>query len=784
MVFSDLPAGYQFSPLDADGSGIDDVDSNAATSGPTIGQTLTTNLVPGENDITWDAGIHLIPAELGDYVWYDDNGDGIQDAGETDASGITVNLYNASNVLVGTQTTDINGNYLFTDLNPGYYSVEFVAPSGYNFTLTDQGGNDATDSDAIVPLGRTNLTELTPGESDLTWDAGLYTGASLGNFVWEDWNMDGVQDVDNTGINGVTVNLYRVGFGLIDTTTTADLGANPAYPGYYLFDDLVPGEYYVEFILPSGYQFTTQGGGNTATDSNANPATGQTANVTLGSAGTDLTIDAGLIPLFSLGNRVWFDTDNDSNIDAAELGVPGVTVQLYDSTGTTEILVGADGILGTADDGSGGVTTDANGHYLFNNLLPGNYMVVLPVSNFTSGPLAGYYSTGTSRNDAGTPIESTAALANSDTDSDDNGTLQSSGTHNGAVITSTVTLGNTNPAAEPLNETDLSAAGQGGRPDNYGNMTADFGFYHMQIGDVVWNDANNSGGVDGGETGINGVTVQLWSADGTRMIASTTTAGNGAYSFANLPAGNYFLRIPNTEFEGTETLRDYRSSTGGSSEPAPDADVDLDDQDDNGSEAGGTLGLGGYIQTPVFTLSPGNEQSVVQASGLTIENRIDLGLRNAPQVDLAITKDDGQTFYIANSTLTYEIVVTNNGPADMTGALVSDNMPAQFASWTWTCDAATPPAYACDGGTTAPTFSDTINLPYGESITYSVEAVVSASATGQLDNTAVISPPSGTTETDTTNNSATDTDQPASLTITKDDGVEIVAPGSLLPIVW
>ena len=183
-------------------------------------------------------------------------------------------------------------------------------------------------------------------------------------------------------------------------------------------------------------------------------------------------------------------------------------------------------------------------------------------------------------------------------------------------------------------------------------MTADFGFYHMQIGDVVWNDANNSGGVDGGETGINGVTVQLWSADGTRMIASTTTAGNGAYSFANLPAGNYFLRIPKTEFEGTETLRDYRSSTGGSSEPAPDADVDLDDQDDNGTETGGTLGLGGYVQTPVFTLSPGNEQSVVQASGLTIENRIDLGLRNAPQVDLAITKDDGQTYYIADSTLT------------------------------------------------------------------------------------------------------------------------------------
>ncbi len=90
-------------------------------------------------------------------------------------------------------------------------------------------------------------------------------------------------------------------------------------------------------------------------------------------------------------------------------------------------------------------------------------MVVLPASNFSTGPLAGYYSTGTVRNNAGILIESPAAAVNTDTDSDDNGTLQTSGAHNGAVITSTVTLGNTNPAAEPLNETDLSAAGQGAR---------------------------------------------------------------------------------------------------------------------------------------------------------------------------------------------------------------------------------------------------------------------------------------------------------------------------------
>ncbi|MBI9050869.1 MAG: DUF11 domain-containing protein [Anaerolineaceae bacterium] len=779
VIFSDLPADYQFSDIDQGGD--DALDSDANT---TTGRTITTTLSPGENDITWDAGIHLIPAEIGDYVWYDSNGNGIQEGGETPADGVTVTLYNSTGTVVDTTVTNGAGNYLFTDLNPGYYYLEFTAPVGYNFTLSDQGGDDATDSDAIIPLGRTNLTQLTPGESDLTWDAGLYTNASLGDFVWEDWNMDGIQDTPDTGINGITVDLYHNTLGYVDTTTTADFGGNPSLPGYYLFEDLVPGDYYVIFTLPSGYQFSTQNAGADDTvDSDANTTTGQSDTVSLGSGDTNLTLDAGLIPLFSLGNRVWFDTDNGSDIDAGEVGVSGVTVQLYDSTGTTEILVGPDGILGTADDAAGGVTTDANGYYLFNDLLPGNYMVVLPESNFSgAGVLTDYYSTGTSRNNDGSITESVAALANSNIDSDDNGTLQTSGAHSGAVTTSVVSLGGVNPASEPINESDLGPGGQGGRPDNYGNMTVDFGFYHAQIGNLVWNDADNSGTANS-ESGIDGVTVQLLAGNGTTVLDSTTTSGGGIYSFTDLPAGNYYIRIPAAEFETTETLRDFRSSTGGSSEPAPNPDTDTDDNDDNGSEANGTLGLGGYIQTAVFALSPGSEQSVVNASGLTIENRVDLGVYDAPQVDLAVTKTDGQTYFITDSTLNYTIVVTNNGPADATGAVVTDSLPAQIDSWTWTCASSD---YGCDGAAaSAAPFSDTIDLPYDSvtprSVTYNVAAHVSATADidNDLVNTVVVTTP-GYTETDNTNNSATDTDQPASITITKDDNVDIVAPNTVV----
>ena len=175
-------------------------------------------------------------------------------------------------------------------------------------------------------------------------------------------------------------------------------------------------------------------------------------------------------------------------------------------------------------------------------------------------------------------------------------------------------------------------------------------------------------------------------------------------------------------------------------------------------------------------------------SGLTTENRVDFGVFNGPQVDLTVTKTDGQTYYVADSTLNYTITFTNNGPADITGAVVSDTMPIQMDSWTWTCASATaaptappvtPADYGCDGGTAAP-FSDTIDLPYGASLTYTVAAHVLATATNNLVNTAVIAPPAGTSETNTDNNTDTDSDLPASLTIEKDDHVDLIAPNTVL----
>ncbi len=195
------------------------------------------------------------------------------------------------------------------------------------------------------------------------------------------------------------------------------------------------------------------------------------------------------------------------------------------------------------------------------------------------------------------------------------------------------------------------------------------------------------------------------------------------YTIAGLPAGDYVVRLPADNFNPGGILRDYRSSTGPlpalAYEPAPDSDTVTVNSDDNGSEAGGILGLGGYIQTLPVTLTPGAEEFFDDATGRTDELRVDLGVNNSPQIDLTVTKTDNQAYYVAGMTLNYVITVTNRGPADANGMTVTDTRPAQFNSWTWTCAAATPAGYHCTGDASNPvTFTDSLDLPQLASVTY------------------------------------------------------------------
>ncbi|WP_281277895.1 SdrD B-like domain-containing protein, partial [Paenibacillus xylaniclasticus] len=119
--------------------------------------------------------------------------------------------------------------------------------------------------------------------------------ASIGDYVWLDSDENGVINGTETGINGVTVELYDVsGSKLATTVTSNDFGGNP---GSYLFPNLDPGQYQVTFALPSmQYRFTEQHAGADPTiDSDVNPATGKTAVFSLAPGEENLAIDAGMV---------------------------------------------------------------------------------------------------------------------------------------------------------------------------------------------------------------------------------------------------------------------------------------------------------------------------------------------------------------------------------------------------------------------------------------------------------------------------------------------------------
>jgi uncharacterized repeat protein (TIGR01451 family) len=127
---------------------------------------------------------------------------------------------------------------------------------------------------------------------------------------------------------------------------------------------------------------------------------------------------------YSLGNRVWFDTNNNGLRDGGEVGVPGVRVELYRDDGTTP------GVFDAGDTYISFSNTDTDGYYRFDDLGAGDYVVIIPADNFRdigagdnnpADTLAGYLSSGTSIASNGVTSDSIGPDPDNDVDDDDNG---------------------------------------------------------------------------------------------------------------------------------------------------------------------------------------------------------------------------------------------------------------------------------------------------------------------------------------------------------------------------
>ncbi len=231
---------------------------------------------------------------IGNRVWEDLNGNGIQDANENGIPNVTVLLLRCTGDTLSQTLTDASGLYRFNTLAAGEYKLRFnlaTAASTFAngvFTLKDVGV-DTVDSDVEVNSRETACVTLTSGQQNLSVDAGVYVPATLGNQAWVDNNRNNIFDGEDAPLAGVTVRLYRC-----DNTTQPLAAQTTGSNGLYLFSNLAPGSYRVEFSFPpSGiYErvLTNVGGDNADSDAGTN---GFTDCYTLQSRSQNLSVDAG-----------------------------------------------------------------------------------------------------------------------------------------------------------------------------------------------------------------------------------------------------------------------------------------------------------------------------------------------------------------------------------------------------------------------------------------------------------------------------------------------------------
>jgi uncharacterized repeat protein (TIGR01451 family) len=144
--------------------------------------------------------------------------------------------------------------------------------------------------------------------------------------------------------------------------------------------------------------------------------------------------------------------------------------------------------------------------------------------------------------------------------------------------------------------------------------------------------------------------------------------------------------------------------------------------------------------------------------GDTADGGLAVFQKEQSQADLSIKKDDGVTSVVAGGTTTYTIVASNLGPGAVTGATVSDRVPAGVISANWSVTGVTGGATVSSAMSGAGNLTATLNLPANSSVTFIFTVSLSPSFSGPLINTATIAMPAGGVDTNPANNSATDTD--------------------------
>jgi uncharacterized protein YkvS len=477
------PTGFQ-TTLQNQGSDATDSDIDL------IGFSAEIVLAENSNNQTIDAGFYKIviapqPSSLKGIAWEDINANGQKEINDLAIVGVKVELLDAlkqaakdlnGNAIIST-TTDASGNYQFSNLKAGNYFIKFTNPVGFQSTLQNQG-SDATDSD-IDLIGFSAEIVLAENSNNQTIDAGFYKPASIGDYVWEDLNGNGIQDLfDEKPIAGVIITLN----GTVANGQSISKTIQSNLTGQYTFANLIPGKYKLSFANPVGYKTTIHTESDNAKNSDINQTTGQTAEITLLSGENNTTLDGGFYKPASIGDFVWEDKNKNGYQDPSEPSIANISIVLKGTTGGGELV-------------NKSTLSDAKGKYEFINIEPGTYII-----SFEK------------------PFSYKFTAKNLTTDDNLDSDIDSLSFKSPAFTVSSGQI----------------------------NTSIDAGLYKpAQINGFVWNDINENGIQEAGESPISNIAVNISgnTGDSRAFVKSTSTDKDGKYIFYQIDPGFYNLNF-------------------------------------------------------------------------------------------------------------------------------------------------------------------------------------------------------------------------------------------------
>lgn len=616
-------------------------------------------------------------------------------------AGVTLGLYADTDnngipdgAALATDTTDADGYYLFDDLFAGTYIVVVEAsnfssggplsglvsspaavayPAVGLYDGADSGRNPVSPGDAVMSdrvtldYGQALTGELDHGDDDgpfgrgtrgapdesstLAVDFGFTGGAySIGDMLFQDdgyngttydpaLRNNGTRELNEPGVNGVEVALYRDGNGDGEAGTGEYIGSTwTTGGGAYSFTGLDRGDYILRIPASEfgpgrpleGWHSSSFNAGIDVdhADKGVEPASRrpqasgiQSIVVTLDDTREVGLVDFGFVPPMAIGDRVWLDDSGDTaqwgpggsrnnglvdatddgNLTLAGLqnpGIAGVELILFFDENNNGVIDGGDTNLGTTTSGTGGA-------YVFDGLGPGNYVVRVQPTAFGSGaPLNGLISS----HDAVTQPNPANQVDNNDNGVD-------------APLPANTGVASRQIQLVYLTESTTDGGATALADDADGDRTIDFGFVRppLSVGNRIWVDdhatiqsVRNNGILNTAEPGAANVEVALYRDLNTNGVVDAgedtglrdTTDSSGYYLFGNLPTGSYIVAVTAANFTTGGPLENMISSRSTAPNPAP-----ADNQTDNNDNGIDTVVSGVGVISSRITLSYGTEPS-------------------------------------------------------------------------------------------------------------------------------------------------------------------------------